>query len=853
MSFKRIAALIMSIVLICTSFGINISAQTEESVLPEIHISSVNFAKANEICQINVFIYNFDKIAPQGGMYNLRIALPEILSVESVYRDGNILSADSNDYKLSESNILTFSDDFHYDGNKEFAAITRLTVLGRINETAAAGKYDIKLKSNSLIIDSDGNIITFDSENGILRVAAREDCIAGDVDGNDTVDTADMLLLTKSFTEEVTDINTSADSNADGKTDIRDLIFLKKYFALSVPVVYLSENGDDRNCGSQTAPVRTLNKALDLVAHGGTVNITDTYNLGADFKWNHHSKSVTLNGGELNFSAANVLLMADNITFKNTLIKADSGDVFCTGGYLFALGKGASLSSGITLSTDNTPPAAPEEGETDSNTYPTGFPIVKEKETLSVMCVTRADLGDIANSEFAKDYEELTNIQIEWRIYSESAISGAKVLALQSGNMPDIFCTSMTDSEMLQYSKEGAFVEITKDLLKEWAPNIYNTYNKYPVAWDNMTTSDGKMYSLAGLTKLFNYAQHYWFVRTDWLQAIGMKKSDIKTMDDFYDMLVKFKNNDPNGNGQKDEVPLATWSSGGFIFAPWGFNSSIDVDKNGIVHNMYTTSNMKNAVTYWAKVYKEDLVDKKTIDNWAGNNAAFMTLINSGKVGCFWYGWPSLDDALMSRYEALEYPVSGDNGSFPKQAINVNSMVNRGSITITSKCKNVPAALRWIDYLFTNDGYMLKQYGSVGNYYTKTSDTTYQLTGTAASINAGPKWAIRCRDFLDGATITNQTISIVDQRRYAIDDWCEATLKTNGQKFLPTTWKTKEELNAEKLYTTYWNQVSNSWKDFVTGKRNMGADWTTLINEMKAKGINNYIKVLQGYYDRCNN
>ena len=62
----------------------------------------------------------------------------------------------------------------------------------------------------------------------------------------------------------------------------------------------------------------------------------------------------------------------------------------------------------------------------------------------------------------------------------------------------------------------------------------------------------------------------------------------------------------------------------------------------------------------------------------------------------------------------------------------------------------------------------------------------------------------------------------------------------------------KEEINAEKLYSPYWTSVEDSWWNFVKGAKNMGSDWTTLINEMKAKGVNKYIAVLQGYYDRCN-
>ncbi len=486
----------------------------------------------------------------------------------------------------------------------------------------------------------------------------------------------------------------------------------------------------------------------------------------------------------------------------------------------------------------------------NSNTNKTGFPIVKKKEKLSVLCVTRADLGDIPNSEFSKEYEKMTNIEIEWQLAAENQMKGKRLLALQSGNMPDIFTGTFTDEQMLQYSKEGAFVEYTKDILKEWAPNIYNIYNKYPEAWKNATTANGKMYSLPGLTVDFPYAQHFWWVRKTWLDKLGLQKP--KTMDEFYEMLVAFKTKDPNGNGQADEIPLATWHQDGLIYAPWGFNTRIDVDTKGIVHNMYTTQNMKNGVTYWAKVYKEGLVDKTSMKDGAANNAVFLSTIASGKVGCFWWGWPSqsMDDALLNEYEYLGYPTAGNNGDFPAQAITVNPVVDNGALTISSKCKNVSAALRWLDYLFTNDGYMLKQYGAVGNAYKKTSETTYEFTGKEAGKN--PAWAIKALNFLEGAKITNKEVSPLYERRYAMDAWSAETLKNNKQKFLPKTWKTQEEINNEKVYITYWNSVQYSYRNFVKGTKNMGSDWTALINEMNKKGINKYVAVLQKYYDRCN-
>ena len=73
----------------------------------------------------------------------------------------------------------------------------------------------------------------------------------------------------------------ATDGTADGKTDIRDIIFLKKNLSTLVDSVFLSEEGDDRNSGSEDKPVRSLNKAIDMLKHGGTVNIIGKYKLNS--------------------------------------------------------------------------------------------------------------------------------------------------------------------------------------------------------------------------------------------------------------------------------------------------------------------------------------------------------------------------------------------------------------------------------------------------------------------------------------------------------------------------------------------------------------------------------------------
>ncbi len=66
--------------------------------------------------------------------------------------------------------------------------------------------------------------------------------------------------------------------------------------------VYLATTGDDANAGTADAPVLSLNKALELVANGGTVHIVDSYVAPVGFVWENHGKDVIITGGKLDLS-----------------------------------------------------------------------------------------------------------------------------------------------------------------------------------------------------------------------------------------------------------------------------------------------------------------------------------------------------------------------------------------------------------------------------------------------------------------------------------------------------------------------------------------------------------------------
>ncbi|MBQ4284066.1 MAG: DUF1565 domain-containing protein [Lachnospira sp.] len=90
------------------------------------------------------------------------------------------------------------------------------------------------------------------------------------------------------------------------------------YATEDVWTIYVSGSGSDSNSGTSEAPVKTIEKALELVSAGGLINIVDSTmsaQPSSDEPLNI-AKNIVISGGELTLSKAGIVLGAD-VTFKN--------------------------------------------------------------------------------------------------------------------------------------------------------------------------------------------------------------------------------------------------------------------------------------------------------------------------------------------------------------------------------------------------------------------------------------------------------------------------------------------------------------------------------------------------------
>lgn len=192
----------------------------------------------------------------------------------------------------------------------------------------------------------------------------------------------------------------------------------------------------------------------------------------------------------------------------------------------------------------------------DSNVNAEGFPIVNEPITLRGMVALNANVKDWNEHPALKRMEELTGIHIEWECVPDAGFTEKRNLAFASDDLPDIILRAkISPQEEMKYAANGQLVALDEYL--DYAPNLSALIEQDDAIRKGITMPDGHIYSCPQLNKTEgNLIHHYWINKT-WLDNLGLEAPT--TVDELYDVLVAFRDNDPNGNGQRTRFPTAWW------------------------------------------------------------------------------------------------------------------------------------------------------------------------------------------------------------------------------------------------------------------------------------------------------
>lgn len=418
-------------------------------------------------------------------------------------------------------------------------------------------------------------------------------------------------------------------------------------------------------------------------------------------------------------------------------------------------------------------------------------------------------------------------------------------IMLTNTPLPDIIVG--TKSEINKAASEGAMIPLD-DLINQYAPNIKKFLDANPWAKAGTVASDGKLYMIP--SSFQGVPSMGFFIRKDWLDKLGLAVPT--TLDEYYKVLKAFREKDPNGNGQKDEIPYLYRDKGvDGLIQLWGaYNGFYAFGDNKVFHGK-TTIEYKNAITDLAKWYKEGLIDPEIFTR--GSKARDILLDNNtGGSTMDWFSSTAVFNHLSSKIPGFEWiaiaPPADVNGEVKQ--IFARQQLQGDGWGISRDNKKIETTMKYFDFWFTEEGTRLYAYGIENIDYTMV-DGKPVPTDAVTKAKDGPPTYMRNRGQNEiGAQMQ------IDAEIAIMNDYAKTGYKLyNDNNYCVPQFpklsytKAEEDIIAEKQTSidAYLLQKAQEW---LMGTKDINAEWDSYIAELDKMGMTELLGAQQAAYDR---
>lgn len=507
----------------------------------------------------------------------------------------------------------------------------------------------------------------------------------------------------------------------------------------------------------------------------------------------------------------------------------------------------------------------------------TGMPIMDEKITLKVWIEGGADI-DWEQNRFVKEIEEKSNIKMDIISTPLSDALQKRNLMLASGDYPDLILTDwptvFTKSDVMQYGvKEGVLLPIT-DYVDKYGKNIKRIFDENPNYKNSCIAPDGEIYGFARFSECYHCSAYpKIYLRQDWMDALGLDMPE--TTEELREVLRAFVNDDPNGNGKKDEIGMigaTTWNTMveyalmgmSFQTVKPDFWLSLGADGKTVEFSPSTDA-YREGLRYIKSLYDEGLIDGTSFTQ-KDDQMAQTIRTEPHVVGMYvcdhaGMGYDNKDPKEAENYQIL-IPVAGPDG-FRRQGQNAFEGEIQGfHAAITDACQYPEAAFRLIDEFFYDDDYnMERMYGERGIGW------DYAPEGTKNVFGGEARYVVNSVSEDQSAEIKKGTMGVGPQAdlasfRLSMLPEAEDIYQSGNyeQRITLDTQKVEQYIPEERLdYTVYIpldmadeyaeiqtnlnNFVRMATVQFITGDRDIESGWDQYLSELDSYRVDRYIEI----------
>ena len=450
------------------------------------------------------------------------------------------------------------------------------------------------------------------------------------------------------------------------------------------------------------------------------------------------------------------------------------------------------------------------------------------------------------------EVKKRTNVDLEFIVTPSADYDTKKKLLLNSAEWPDVFMQWGLETE---YSMNGILCPIEDHVDKMPYLKAILATGEYDADLINMRESDGKFYPMPRFYPWPGYDAGI-ITRVDYLKDHGLEIP--KDYNEVYELMRYFKEQNP------DSWPMSAWEMGWpitFMRPSWGIEEAnhqalyYDTETK-LYAPAYTSLKMKSLLEWWAKGYKEGLVDPEIFTK--GWDPMMEMLVTERAL--FAFCWGDNTDATNSLARdtlpnfTLEHivPPASTEGDKPKWHL---AKMNGGlgvpsAIVSRSYFDDMLMFFDW--FLYSDEGSELTNWGVEGITF-NWKDGKRVFSDELLASPDGPAKQAQIDYGLFGRL---QNIWMPDRYWEYAGAVCVAVtneMMAQGQiqPARPLPKLTVDDIDDIGLLSAPINDAFLIARDdFISGRRSLDTDWDQFVADMESRGINEMAKI---YNDKLPN
>lgn len=486
------------------------------------------------------------------------------------------------------------------------------------------------------------------------------------------------------------------------------------------------------------------------------------------------------------------------------------------------------------------------------------YPLFDDVTTFTLWTSNSPDLSEIISdlNEYLvfSQLEQATNVRWDATLVSFFSSDEQFQLMVASQDYTDVVCraidsyTGGTDQAI-----EEEFLIDVSDLIDENMPNLLDWFDKYPELRKQMTTVEG---NIGGFPKFYQEPSDVnegALIRLDWLEELGLESP--KTYDDLHNVLTQFK--EQKNASAPLVIPVNTGVQGNLLY---GYNIDNYYQVDGQVRFGPMQPEFKEYLTMMNQWYNEGLLSDSFLTSQAEVLMDFSTIL-SGDTGV-WCGSGTQSITQLLSMAAESQPdmritgmtnvtKDGDTAHVGTESQILDSIM----WSITTECSDPAVIARYVDYLYSDAGILLANYGVEGEtfHYVDGKPVLTEL------VTNNPDYSYNLA--LNIFTCDRQTPVpfIIDEQKarndYSEDQsnavavWNEATdgLYNIPRQGVNMTTKEQEEYNS--TYSDIDTYMDETISKFVVGDLSLD-QFDSFVQKLKDMGIEDCIAIEQTAYNR---